>query len=184
MELITQWYDGYIFGNEEVFGPWDVAEYVSELQDDETAVPGNYWANTSSNAILDDFVTDGRFDVSGKFEVLLNGGVITEEICEELTYDQLSASEKNLWSVLLMTGYLTIVKQDESEEPNDDENVRAVELTIPNREVARIFQTAVADLFNQDCILCVVGREKDSGYTACIRLSNGAVAEIRLNEAQ
>ena len=139
MELITQWYDGYIFGNEEVFGPWDVAEYVSELQDDEGAVPGNYWANTSSNAILDDFVTDGRFDVSGKFEVLLNGGVITEEICEELTYDQLSASEKNLWSVLLMTGYLSMADKAPVK--------KRVRLRIPNREIAELFRDAVVRRF-------------------------------------
>lgn len=105
MDTIKEWYDGYIFGNTEVFCPWDVASYLSAIIDDEEEEPQNFWANTSSNVILDDFVNHTRIDASEKFETLLNGGSITEDISEELTYDHISDSEKNLWSVLLMTGY-------------------------------------------------------------------------------
>ena len=106
-QLIKKWYDGYIFGNSEVFCPWDVVSYMSSVLDDEEEAPQNFWANTSSNAILDDFVNHGQIDASDKFEILLNGGSITQDICEELTYDHIADSEKNLWSVLLMTGYVS-----------------------------------------------------------------------------
>jgi len=141
MELIKEWYDGYIFGNTEVFCPWDVANYLSAALDYEGARPKNYWAGTSSNAILNDFVNHGKIDASEKFEKLLNGGTITEEISEELTYDRLADSEKNLWSVLLMTGYVS--KADTTE---DEGKVR---LRIPNAEIADLFKNAVVDRFER-----------------------------------
>ncbi len=141
MELIRQWYDGYIFGNSEVFCPWDVVNYLSHLLNDEEEKPRNFWANTSSNAILDEFVNHSRFDVSDKFEALLNGGTITEEISEELTYDHLADSEKNLWSVLLMTGYVS--KADRA--PVEDR----IRIRIPNAEIAGIFRDAVMKRFER-----------------------------------
>ena len=92
-DLIKEWYDGYIFGNTEVFCPWDVASYLSAVVDDEEEEPQNYWADTSSNAILNDFVNHSKIDASEKFEVLLNKGTITEDISEELTYDHIADSE-------------------------------------------------------------------------------------------
>ena len=77
MDTVRKWYDGYIFGNTEVFCPWDVASYLASVIYDEQEAPQNFWANTSSNAILDDFVSHGKFDASDKFEILLNGGTIT-----------------------------------------------------------------------------------------------------------
>ena len=139
LELIRQWYDGYIFGNSEVFCPWDVASYLSEVIGDEVEEPQNYWADTSSNAILNDFVNHSKFDASEKFEVLLNGGTITEDISEELTYDHLADSEKNLWSVLLMTGYVS--KADKAAGKGK------VKLRIPNAEIANLFKDAVVARF-------------------------------------
>ena len=81
--------------------------YLSAVLYDEDEEPQNFRANTSSNAILDDFVNHSRFDASEKFETLLNGGMITEDVCEELTHDRIAESEKNLWSVMLMTGYVS-----------------------------------------------------------------------------
>ncbi|MBQ9010897.1 MAG: AAA family ATPase, partial [Clostridia bacterium] len=101
LEIVRKWYDGYIFGNTEVFCPWDVANYISDVKEDEEVEPDNYWTNSSSNALLNDFVNNTDIDASDKFEKLLNGNIISEDISEELTYDHIAESEKNLWSVLL-----------------------------------------------------------------------------------
>ena len=138
-DLIKEWYDGYIFGDSFLYCPWDVMNYMSALKKRENAKPKNYWKNTSHNGILLTFVKRTDFKVRGKFEILMNGGTITQTISDELTYDTLHSSEDNLWSVILMTGYLT--KADAVEE---GETVR---LKIPNREIASIFEDTVVKLF-------------------------------------
>lgn len=141
MDIITDWYDGYIFGNSEVFCPWDVVSYLSAVMDDEEEEPQNFWANTSGNTILDDFINHPKIDVSDKFETLLNGGTITEEISQELTYDHLAESEKNLWSILLMTGYIS-----KADKANTKGKIR---LKIPNMEISEIFRDAAAARFHR-----------------------------------
>ncbi len=141
LDLIRQWYDGYIFGNTEVFCPWDVANYMSDAMDNEEEEPRNYWADTSSNSILNDFVNHSEIDASEKFEELLNGETITEDVSEELTYDHIADSEKNLWSVLLMTGYLS--KADATTGRGK------TRLRIPNREIADLFRDAVMARFER-----------------------------------
>ena len=136
---IKEWYDGYIFGNSCVYCPWDVINHVSSLRYDRNARPKNYWKNTSHNAILLTFVERTDFDVTDKFEALLNGGSIVQQISDELSYDTLHSSEDNLWSVLLMTGYVT--KAD----TKSDE--KTVSLKIPNREISSIFEDAVVRYF-------------------------------------
>ena len=137
--VIKEWYDGYVFGNSYVYCPWDVINYVSELRYKRTARPKNYWKNTSHNGILLGFVKKTDFFVERKFEILLNGGTIVQSISDVLTYDMLHASEDNLWSVLLMTGYLT--KADANEEGE------TVSIKIPNKEIASIFEDTVVQLF-------------------------------------
>ena len=141
MGLIREWYDGYIFGNTEVFCPWDVANYLSEVIDDDEVMPANYWTDSSSNSILNDFVNHSKIDASEKFETLLNGGTITEDISEELTYDHIVDSEKNLWSVLLMTGYVSKADKIPGKEK--------IKLCIPNAEIAALFKNAVVDRFSK-----------------------------------
>jgi hypothetical protein len=114
-----------------------VVNYVSALLYDSNAEPENYWRNTSSNGVIREFV--GRFKVKRKFETLMNGGTITETISDELTYDILHETEQNLWSVLLMTGYLT--KAGSSSKGN------MVALKIPNKEIAGIFRDSVVVYF-------------------------------------
>ncbi len=138
-ELIKEWYDGYIFGNSYVFCPWDVVNYLSELRRYPDSEPKNYWKNTSHNGILLTFVKRTDFEVAEKFERLLNGGTIVQTISDALTYDTLHSSEDNLWSVLLMTGYIT--KADAGE------NGDTVSLKIPNREITSIFEDAVVSYF-------------------------------------
>ena len=139
--VIREWYDGYLFGGSYVYCPWDVINYTSALRKNRNAKPKNYWKNTSHNGILLTFVKRTDFDVSGKFEVLLNGGMITQTISDELTYDTLHSSEDNLWSVLLMTGYITKANPEEDEE--------TVSLRIPNREIMTIFEDTVVRLFKE-----------------------------------
>ena len=140
-EIIKEWYDGYVFGSSCVYCPWDVMNYMSALKKRENAKPKNYWKNTSHNGILLTFVKRTDFDVTGKFEVLMNGGTIIQSISDELDYNTLHSSEDNLWSVILMTGYLT--------KANAGEEGEAVTLKIPNREIATIFEDTVAKLFRE-----------------------------------
>lgn len=140
-ELIKEWYDGYIFGDSHIYCPWDVMNYMSALKKRENAKPKNYWKNTSHNGVLLTFVKRTDFKVKGKFEILMNGGTILQRISDELTYDTLHSSEDNLWSILLMTGYLTKADVLEEEE--------TVSLRIPNREIASIFEDTVVKLFQE-----------------------------------
>ena len=140
-DTIKEWYDGYVFGNSFVYCPWDVINFLSELRKYPDAKPKNYWKNTSHNGILLTFVKRTDFDIAEKFETLMNGGTITQTISDGLTYDTLHSSEDNLWSVLLMTGYIT--KAD----PKEDEET--VSLKIPNKEIASIFQDAVVEHFTE-----------------------------------
>lgn len=96
LDLVESWYDGYIFGNSEVFCPWDVSCYVSDVMYSPDKKPGNFWKNTSGNAILDKFVGDRKFDVSEKLETLMNGGSIEQTITDQLTYGDLANDENNL----------------------------------------------------------------------------------------
>lgn len=136
---IKEWYDGYVFGSSYVYCPWDVINYLSALKKRRDAWPKNYWKNTSHNGILLTFVKRTDFDVSDKFETLLNGETIVQTISDELTYDTLHSTEDNLWSVLLMTGYIT--KADAEEEGE------TVSLKIPNREISSIFEDAAVRFF-------------------------------------
>ena len=138
---IKEWYDGYVFGNSYVYCPWDVINHISALRYKRTTKPKNYWKNTSHNGILLTFVERTDFDVADKFETLLNGGMIKQAISDELTYDTLHSSEDNLWSVLLMTGYIT--KAD----PEEDDDT--VSLKIPNKEISSIFEDTVVKYFNE-----------------------------------
>lgn len=140
-DVLKGWYDGYVFGKNKLYCPWDVINYLSALKKDKDAKPKNYWKNTSHNGILLTFVKHTDFDVTDKFETLLNGGSITQTISDALTYDTLHSSEDNLWSVLLMTGYVT--KADLSDEGE------TVALKIPNKEISSIFEDAVVKYFNE-----------------------------------
>ena len=138
-DIMREWYDGYVIGDTSVYCPWDAASYISALLYDRNAEPKNYWRNTSSNGLIRDFVNHSDWGIPDKFETILNGGTITVTVSDELTYDTLHESEQNLWSILLMTGYLT--KADSSA------SGQTVALKIPNTEVAGIFEDTVVKLF-------------------------------------
>ena len=146
---IKEWYDGYVFGNSYVYCPWDVINHISALRYKRTTKPKNFWKNTSHNGILLTFVKRTDFDVADKFEILLNGGTISQTISDELTYDTLHASEDNLWSVLLMTGYIT---KSDPEEDGD-----TVSLKIPNKEISSIFEDTVVKYFKETVSTDAIG---------------------------
>lgn len=148
LELVQQWYDGYRFGDMDIYCPWDVLNYVDRALVQGMEKPQNFWANTSDNAVIGQFLDRTDFDVTEKFETLLSGGYIIEAINESLTYDFLTSSEENLWSLLYMTGYLTRVKKEnakDSERPED----KYTALRIPNAEVQDIFRKSVVEWFNK-----------------------------------
>ena len=141
---IKEWYDGYHFGDYDIYCPWDVMNFIRDLQFDAKAQPASYWKNTSDNAIIRSFIDYAGSSITAKMETLLSGGYITERIEENLTYDYLHSSEENLWSILYLTGYLTKL-QDEDVMAGIPKDKTA--LIIPNAEIKEIFQTIVKKWF-------------------------------------
>lgn len=138
-ENIKNWYDGYHFGNVDVYCPWDVLNYCDELLGDPDAEPKNYWSNTSGNEAVSHFIKNmDAGQVKEEIEELLSGETVTKEIHEELIYQGLYDSVENIWSVLFMTGYLTYKGK-----PKDGK----YQLLIPNMEIRNIFTKQIMGLF-------------------------------------
>ena len=136
---IKEWYDGYHFGNADVYCPWDVINYVDLLRFDPTAKPQDFWSNSSGNALVRSFIDKADVQTKDEIERLIAGEYIEKEISQELTYDEIDKSIANLWSVLFTTGYLT--KQGVT----DDGKVR---LSIPNREIKNLFIKKIREWFS------------------------------------
>ena len=140
-EDVKAWYDGYHFGELDVYCPWDVMNYLRDLRKNPKIKPASYWRNTSDNAIIRSFIDYAGENIHEKMETLLAGGYIIQKIREDLTYDYLHSSEENLWSILYSTGYLTQVRGEEL--PPD-----TAALMIPNAEIRQIFETSVQEWFD------------------------------------
>ena len=140
-EDVKAWYDGYHFGDLDVYCPWDVMNYLRDLRKNPKTKPASYWRNTSDNAIIRSFIDYAGENIHEKMETLLAGGYIIQKIREDLTYDYLHSSEENLWSILYSTGYLTQVRGEEL--PPD-----TAALMIPNAEIRQIFETTVQEWFD------------------------------------
>ena len=145
-DIIKEWYDGYHFGNYDIYCPWDVMNYILDLQYNHKAEPQSYWKNTSDNAIIRSFIDYSGSNITRKLEVLMSGGHIFQHIDEYLTYDYLHSDEDNIWSILYLTGYLTQVKEEDVGSKLDDSKMTA--LTIPNKEIKDIFETTVIKWFD------------------------------------
>ena len=140
-EDVKAWYDGYHFGELDVYCPWDVMNYLRDLRKNPKTKPASYWRNTSDNAIIRSFIDYAGENIHEKMETLLAGGYIIQKIREDLTYDYLHSSEENLWSILYSTGYLTQVRGEKL--PPD-----TAALMIPNAEIRQIFETTVQEWFD------------------------------------
>ena len=144
-ENIKKWYDGYHFGDFDVYCPWDVMNHMQELQRDPKARPISYWRNTSDNAIIRSFIDYAGSAITNKLETLMSGGCIVQPVDENLTYDYLHSSEDNLWSALYLTGYLTKAREDDYRRELPD---GMAALLIPNAEIKEIFETTVIKWFD------------------------------------
>ena len=146
-DCIKEWYDGYHFGDFDVYCPWDVMNYLFDIQKNSNMQPASYWRNTSDNAIIRSFIDYAGSSITKKMETLLAGGSILQRVDENLTYDYLHSSEENLWSVLYLTGYLTKVRKMKDRSGLSNE---IFELKIPNKEIREIFETTVMKWFDDN----------------------------------
>ena len=136
-----EWYDGYRFGNQDVYCPWDIINYVNELRSDPEAEPKPYWMNTSGNDMVRRLIakaSDGTTQM--EIERLIEGDTITKMINEQLTHSEIDENLENIWSLLYMTGYLTVARKPSG---------GRYELRIPNREVREIFKRQVLSWFTE-----------------------------------
>ena len=133
-----EWYDGYHFGNADVYCPWDVINYVDELNYDQTVEPQDYWSNSSGNAIVRRLIDMADVQTKDEIERLIAGECIEKELSQELTYDELDKNIGNLWSVLFTTGYLT--KQGRTADGK-------IRLAIPNKEIKNLFIKKIREWF-------------------------------------
>ena len=140
-EDVREWYDGYRFGNVDVYCPWDVICYVNKRRTDPALQPQNYWLNTSGNEVVRHFIEAlGDGVTKTEMERLIGGEIVQKEIHEEMTYHDLYADMGNVWSVLFMTGYLT-------QRGRADGNL--YNLVIPNREIRNIFTEQIMKMFQE-----------------------------------
>ncbi len=136
---VKEWYDGYHFGNTDIYCPWDVIRYCKSLCADPNAMPEDFWSNSSGNAIVRRFIDKADVQTKNEIERLIAGEYIEKEISLELTYDELDKNIENLWSVLFTTGYLTHQGRTESGK---------YRLTIPNREIKNLFIKKIREWFS------------------------------------
>ncbi len=135
-----EWYDGYRFGNVDVYCPWDVINHIDRIKDDPNARPEAYWINTSGNDLVKRFVDKANRTTRNEIEQLIAGNAIEKTLRLDLTYDEIDNSIENLWSVLFTTGYLTQAGMTED---------GAYRLVIPNREIREVFKLQIQEWFKK-----------------------------------
>ena len=141
VEIVKEWYDGYLFGNADVYNPWSVIKYVKEHIGAPERFPEPYWSNTSSNSIIKEMVNNADESVKEELDTLISGGTIEKEIHEDITYDDIDKSEDNLWNFLYFTGYMKKIS-----ERLDGRKIYAT-LKIPNQEICSIYENQISDWF-------------------------------------
>lgn len=141
--IMKEWYDGYTFGNTEVYNPWSVINYLCDLYADINAFPRPYWINTSSNDIIKEMIAKADRETKGQIETLLGGGTLDIQVHEEITYEDMHSKGENLWNFLYFTGYLT--KKGEYFK----ESSVFLQVRIPNTEVKSIYQNTILGWFRK-----------------------------------
>ena len=144
-DTIKEWYNGYIFGNANVYNPWSVVRYIKDLKADENEFPSSYWANTSSNSIVRRLIDIANEDTKGEIEAIIEGKILVKPVHEDITYDEVYETMDNLWNFMFFTGYFRKVREWMDEQTKQ----MFVELTIPNEEVKYIFRRKVLSWFDQ-----------------------------------
>ena len=164
-EEIKSWYDGYQFGDTEVYCPWDVLNHCDRIRDYADSFPENYWINTSSNDAVKKFIQmSNNLTTKREIEKLLAGEEITKEIHQELTYPEMYQSLENVWSLLFMTGYLT---------QHGRVDAKRYKLAIPNLEIRDIFETQIMEYFKE-----TVAKDGDTLGRFCDALKNGEEKQV------
>lgn len=164
-DAVKDWYDGYRFGNVDVYCPWDVINYCDELIDEPDMSPKDYWSNTSGNDVVRHFLEQMDNGLAkGDLETLIAGECVTKEIHEELTYDSLYDSVDHIWSVLFTTGYLT---------RRGKEDGKRFHLAIPNMEIRNIFTEQIMVMFKEN-----VRRDGETLREFCTALEKGDAKEV------
>lgn len=141
---MKEWYDGYLFGNAEVYNPWSVTNFVKALTVSLDELPSPYWANTSSNSIVRSLVERADVSVKEELEILLSGGMIEKTVHEDITYDSVYDSKENLWNFLFFTGYLKQVSR------KMENGIQYLTLSIPNQEVKYIYKNTITGWFRDE----------------------------------
>ena len=167
-EAVKQWYDGYCFGNTEVYNPWSVINFVSSCRRNRNALPRPYWSNTSSNDIVRILVEKSDLSVRREIETLIEGSSITKPVHEDITYEDMQSTQDNLWNFLFFTGYLKKLREFQEEE-----NIY-IEMTIPNREVRYIYKNTVLHWFEEK----TEKKELSPLYESILNGDAGKMAEI------
>ena len=159
-DLIKEWYNGYVFGNTNVYNPWSVIRFIKDLKEDEHVFPCSYWANTSSNSIVRTLIECADMDTKEEIEALIEGNNVEKPIHEDITYDEVYKTMDHLWNFMFFTGYFKKVNEWMDEKTKQ----HFVELSIPNQEVKCIFRTKILSWFREKI------EEKDLSvlYTALV----------------
>ncbi len=156
MDDIRRWYDGYLFGNSEVYNPWSVVNFMADLRTDKSAFVRPYWANTSSNEIVRDLIRHADSTAREELETLIAGGTLKKPLHEDITYGEINENQDNLWNFLFFTGYLKSLSTE------IDKRRIFAELTIPNDEVLSIYEEKISEWFDET----VTSRSFDRLYEA------------------
>lgn len=140
---VREWYDGYHFGNADIYCPWDVINFAKKLVADKNARPSAFWINSSGNDMVKRFVDKADQTTRDEIEKLVAGGIVEKRLRLDLTYDEIDSTIDNLWSVLFTTGYLTKI----GEVKMPDSESYAYKLVIPNKEVREVFILQIQEWF-------------------------------------
>ena len=168
---LKMWYDGYRFGNTEIYNPWSILNYIHFTRGNKNNVLKSYWSNTSSNDIIHKLITEGDEDIKDTVENLVNGGMISKPLYEDITYRNINVNSDYIWSFLLYTGYLKAVRTYLSG------NTLYADMVIPNREVTSIYENTIMQWFNEK----IVSTSRDELFNAVISGNTLQFEEILLD---
>lgn len=153
-DIIKTWYDGYLYGSTEIYNPWSVINYVKNLINDTTIEPSSYWSNSSSNNIIRKLIIESSIEIKNDIETLVDGNVITKPLYENMTYKEMETDKPSIWSFLLHTGYLKLLRSFR----NDGGTQLMGSFTIPNFEVLTIFNDEIQHWISD------ISRKSDNTY--------------------
>lgn len=160
-DIFKEWYNGYLFGNANIYNPWSVIQFMDDLQDNPNRFPKAYWANTSSNSIVRKLIEMADEGTKMEIEELIGGKTIEKPVHEDITYDEVYKSMDNLWNFMFFTGYFRKVR-----ERMDSSDTQYIGLRIPNREVKYIFRTKILGWFDEK----IKARDRSKLFTALVNL--------------